>query len=84
MAYVELHTNATGWKRGAKIPKVLVQLPMFNETHVAARIIDYACRMDYPRDKFEVQALDDSTDQVSRARARACSHSDVFTHVEHP
>lgn len=39
------------FKRGAKHPKVLVQLPMFNETHVAARIIDYACKMDYPRDK---------------------------------
>eukprot|EP00965_Chrysotila_dentata_P106247 3508549-Pleurochrysis_carterae.AAC.1 len=55
------------WKRGAKIPRVLVQLPMFNETHVAARIIDYACKMEYPRDKFEVQVLDDSTDAETRA-----------------
>jgi len=42
-------------KRNAKHPRVLVQLPMFNETHVAARIIEYACRMEYPRDRFEVQ-----------------------------
>lgn len=54
------------WKRGAKIPKVLVQLPMFNETFVARRIIDYSCKMDYPRDKFEVQCLDDSTDPETR------------------
>lgn len=39
------------FKKGAKHPKVLVQLPMFNETHVAARIIDFACRMEYPRNK---------------------------------
>lgn len=38
-------------KRGAKYPKVLVQLPMFNETHVAARIIEYACKMEYPRER---------------------------------
>ena len=50
------HWEPTGrypnpFKRGAKYPKVLVQLPMFNETHVAARIIDYACQMDYPRER---------------------------------
>jgi len=54
-------------KRNAKHPRVLVQLPMFNETHVAARIIEYACRMEYPRDRFEVQVLDDSTDAQTRA-----------------
>lgn len=42
-------------KQDAMHPRVLVQLPMFNETHVAARIIEYACRMEYPRDRFEVQ-----------------------------
>ena len=61
------------WKRGAKVPRVLIQLPMFNETHVAARIIDYACRIEYPRDKFEVQCLDDSTDQALRARDCTCA-----------
>mmetsp|Transcript_62022 Transcript_62022/g.164535 ORF Transcript_62022/g.164535 Transcript_62022/m.164535 type:complete len:499 (+) Transcript_62022:86-1582(+) len=55
------------WKRGVKPPKVLVQLPMFNETYVARRIIDYACRIEYPREQFEVQCLDDSTDPETRA-----------------
>ena len=54
------------WRRGAKTPKVCVQLPMFNETFVARRVIDYACRMDYPRDKLYVQCLDDSTDPATR------------------
>ena len=45
---------------------MLVQLPMFNETFVARRVIDYACRMEYPRDRIEVQCLDDSTDPETR------------------
>jgi hypothetical protein len=54
------------WKRGVKPPKVCVQLPMFNETFVARRIIDYSCRMEYPSESFYVQVLDDSTDSVTR------------------
>jgi len=55
------------WKRNAVPPLVCVQLPMFNETFVARRVIDYACRMDYPRDKLYIQVLDDSTDAETRA-----------------
>ena len=54
------------WKRGVKPPKVCVQLPMFNETFVARRIIDYSCRLAYPSEYFYVQVLDDSTDSVTR------------------
>ena len=54
------------WKRNAVPPLVCVQLPMFNETFVARRVIDYACRMEYPRDRIEVQCLDDSTDPETR------------------
>ena len=47
------------WKKSVaqNPPKVCVQLPMFNETFVARRVIDYTCRMDYPRHAFEVAAL---------------------------
>ena len=47
------------WKKSVaqNPPKVCVQLPMFNETFVARRVIDYTCRMDYPRHAFEVPAL---------------------------
>ena len=54
------------WKRGVKPPTVCVQLPMFNETFVARRAIDYSCRMEYPRESFYVQVLDDSTDPATR------------------
>lgn len=43
---------------------VTVQLPMFNEMYVAERIIEAAANFDYPRDKFDIQVLDDSTDET--------------------
>ncbi len=43
-------------------PIVTVQLPLFNERHVVERLIDQVARMEWPRDRFEVQVLDDSTD----------------------
>jgi cellulose synthase/poly-beta-1,6-N-acetylglucosamine synthase-like glycosyltransferase len=49
----------------AELPRVTVQLPMYNERAVAARAIDAACRLDYPADLFEVQVLDDSDDVTS-------------------
>ena len=49
------------------LPCVCVQLPMFNEGAVAARAIEAACRLDWPRDRLEVQVLDDSTDAGVRA-----------------
>lgn len=47
-------------------PQVLVQLPIYNEKWVARRIIQAAARLDYPRDKLEIQVLDDSNDETSR------------------
>jgi cellulose synthase/poly-beta-1,6-N-acetylglucosamine synthase-like glycosyltransferase len=45
-------------------PKVTVQLPMYNEMYVADRIIDTIAEFEYPRDKFQIQVLDDSTDET--------------------
>lgn len=49
-------------RRYDDLPRVTVQLPMFNEGSVAQRIIDAACAIDYPADRLQVQVLDDSTD----------------------
>jgi len=57
--------------RFAELPRVTVQLPMYNELFVAERVIDAACRLDYPRDRLEIQVLDDSTDET-QGMARAC------------
>src|ERR1041384_6510502 len=45
-------------------PRVTVQLPVYNERYVVERLIESVCRMSYPRDRFEVQVLDDSTDDT--------------------
>jgi len=54
-----------------QLPPVTVQLPMYNEQYVARRIIEQACRIDYPRDKLHIQVLDDSTDGTTEIAAAA-------------
>lgn len=48
-------------------PQVTVQLPLYNEASVAARLIDAVAALDYPPERLEIQVLDDSTDET-RAR----------------
>jgi|GEM_PF-2362497 len=48
----------------AELPRVTVQLPRYNTLHAAGRLIDAVCRLDYFRDRLQVQARDDSTDQT--------------------
>lgn len=50
----------------AAYPTVCVQLPMFNEHAVARRVIEAAAHMTWPRDRFSIQVLDDSTDEDTR------------------
>lgn len=45
-------------------PFVTVQLPIYNEQYVAERIIDAVAAFDYPKSRFEIQVLDDSTDRT--------------------
>ena len=69
-----------------KLPTVTIQLPLFNEATVVTRLLDAVARIEYPRDKLEVQVLDDSTDETSaiaRAhveRLRAQGHDFVYIH----
>src|SRR6266478_8186245 len=53
-----------------ELPKVTVQLPLYNEMYVAERLLDAVAALDYPRDKIEVQVLDDSTDETTGIVAR--------------
>ena len=46
-------------------PSLAVQLPIYNERHVAERIIRACCNLDYPRDRLLIQVLDDSDDATS-------------------
>jgi cellulose synthase/poly-beta-1,6-N-acetylglucosamine synthase-like glycosyltransferase len=47
-----------------ELPFVTVQLPLFNESTVATRLLEAVAGINYPRDRFEIQVLDDSTDET--------------------
>ncbi|NNG27591.1 MAG: glycosyltransferase [Ignavibacteriaceae bacterium] len=49
---------------------VTIQLPLYNELYVVERLIDTICKIDYPKDKLEIQVLDDSTDETVNIAAR--------------
>jgi cellulose synthase/poly-beta-1,6-N-acetylglucosamine synthase-like glycosyltransferase len=57
--------------RFERLPRVTIQLPIFNEMYVTERLIAAVARIEYPRDLLEVQVLDDSTDET-QGIARAC------------
>jgi len=69
-----------------ELPLVTVQLPIFNEQFVIDRLIEAVCAMDYPREKLEIQVLDDSTDETQQvaadivARYAALGHPIVYIH----
>lgn len=52
--------------RFAELPFITIQLPIFNEQYVVDRLIDAVCKLDYPRDRLEIQVLDDSTDETQQ------------------
>lgn len=54
-------------------PTVTIQLPIYNERYVARRLIEAVCQLDYPHDNFEVQVLDDSTDDTQQICTEAVS-----------
>jgi len=53
-------------------PLVTIQLPMFNELYVVERLIGSICEIDYPKDKLEIQVLDDSTDETQALAKKLC------------
>ncbi len=48
------------------LPRVTIQLPVFNERYVVERLIEEVCRMEYPKDLLQIQVLDDSTDDTAQ------------------
>ncbi len=56
-------------KHFAELPFITVQLPIFNEQFVIDRLIEAVCNLDYPRDRLEIQVLDDSTDETRQVAA---------------
>ena len=69
-----------------ELPMVTVQLPVFNEQFVVDRLLEAVCAMEYPREKLEIQVLDDSTDETQQVAAglveryAALGHPIVYIH----
>ena len=65
-------------------PTVTIQLPVYNELYVIERLIDKVCAFDYPKDKLEIQLLDDSTDEtVDIIRKKVEQYKKLGFNIEH-
>jgi cellulose synthase/poly-beta-1,6-N-acetylglucosamine synthase-like glycosyltransferase len=58
-------TGDTSYSLPGDLPRVLVQLPVYNEPSVVERALEAAGALDWPRDRLKIQLLDDSTDITS-------------------
>ncbi|GAB3246807.1 glycosyltransferase family 2 protein [Larkinella harenae] len=70
--------------RPETVPYVTVQLPIYNELYVAARLIDAVAILNYPRSRFEIQVLDDSTDEtVSIIAEKVAQYQQMGIDIQH-
>jgi cellulose synthase/poly-beta-1,6-N-acetylglucosamine synthase-like glycosyltransferase len=73
-------------QRFTELPRVTIQLPIFNEQFVIDRLVESICNLDYPADKLDIQVLDDSTDETTEVasgvvdRYRALGHDITYIH----
>lgn len=74
LVYHYLFTTKNSAKAAFKIsdtlPKVTIQLPIFNEMYVVERLLDAVSKIEYPLQLLEIQVLDDSTDETSSIIAK--------------
>src|SRR5919109_2272319 len=56
--------------RFERLPKVTMQLPIFNEVYVVERLLRSVSALDYPRELLQIQVLDDSTDDTREMTAQ--------------
>jgi cellulose synthase/poly-beta-1,6-N-acetylglucosamine synthase-like glycosyltransferase len=74
--YSRFPPKAKGEFAAGELPHITVQLPLFNEMYVVERLVKAVTEIDYPRDRIEIQVLDDSTDEtVSIARATVAKYA---------
>ena len=68
----------------SELPRVTVQLPVYNELYVVERLIDAVAQLNYPADKLDIQVLDDSTDEtVSIIANRIAHYQQLGVPIEH-
>src|SRR4051794_36520574 len=56
--------------RFTELPRITVQLPIFNEQYVVERLLRSVAQLKYPRELLQVQVLDDSTDETTEMAAK--------------
>ena len=60
-------------RRFEQLPRVTIQLPLYNERFVVERLLEEATKVDYPRELLQIQVLDDSTDETHAFAERLCA-----------
>jgi len=63
-----------------QLPRVTIQLPIFNEQFVIDRLIEACTNLDYPRGLLDIQVLDDSTDETRDVAAAICERYRAIGH----
>ena len=68
-------------RRFDQLPRVTIQLPLYNERYVLERLIDETVKMEYPRELLQIQVLDDSTDDTHEFAQSLCER---YATIGHP
>lgn len=63
--YLRLEKTKTTTPEIKSFPHVTIQLPLYNEKYVVERLLESVAKIKYPKDKLEIQVLDDSTDETT-------------------
>ena len=64
-----------------QLPRVTIQLPLYNERYVLERLIDETVKIEYPRELLQIQVLDDSTDDSHEFAEALCQK---YRNIGHP
>ncbi len=74
-------TTAEPPQKFAELPKVTIQLPLYNERYVLERLIDEVVKIEYPKELLQIQVLDDSTDDTHSFAEALCER---YRNIGHP
>ncbi len=67
---VPVEDSRLSHKKPEEYPMITVQLPVYNERYVIERLIDTGTQLKWPKERWEIQVLDDSTDETVEAAAK--------------
>ena len=77
-------TATFNFNNPSEIPLVTIQLPVYNEKYVMERLLENIVKLDYPKEKLEIQVLDDSTDDsIDLTRNTIKKYSDSGIDIKH-